>query len=101
MKGGGLHSYSREPVLDEAAEDGELQLREEEEETPLWAEETQQAWVDLRYHQGVRGQTMQDSHCYHCGGEGHWTNECPELAEEQQAQLNMMVEGSVEDEQAA
>ncbi len=39
-----------------------------------------------------------DSHCYHCGGEDYWENECPELAEEQQAQLHMTLEGSKEDE---
>jgi hypothetical protein len=92
-------------MRDKAAEDGELRLREEEEETLPWAEETQQAWVDLCYHQGVRGQTTRetgDSHCYHCGGEGHWANKCSELAKEQQAQLHMTVEGmSEEDKQAA
>ena len=41
-----------------------------------------------------------ESHCYHCGGEDHWANICPELAEEQQAQLHMTVEGTGEgDEQ--
>ena len=48
IKGGGLHSYSKEPVRDEAAEDTELRLREEEEEMPPRAEEMQQAWVVLR-----------------------------------------------------
>ncbi len=47
-KGGDWHSYSKEPVWDEAAEDAELRPGEEEEEMPPWAEETQQAWVLLR-----------------------------------------------------
>jgi hypothetical protein len=42
-----------------------------------------------------------DSHCYHCGGEDHWANKCPELVEEQQAQLHMMVEASKEEKQEA
>ena len=46
-KGGDWHSYSKEPVRDEAAEDAELRLREEEEETSPRAEKTQQAWVVL------------------------------------------------------
>jgi hypothetical protein len=49
----------------------------------------------------TRMNNVGDSHCYHCGGEGHWANKCQELAEEQQAQLHMMVEGTGEgDEQA-
>ena len=35
-------------------EDAELRLQVGE-EAPPWAEQTQQAWVFLRYHQGVRG----------------------------------------------
>ena len=46
-KGGDSHSYSEEPVRDEAMEDVELRPQEEEEETPPWAEEMQQAWVVL------------------------------------------------------
>ena len=46
---------------------------------------------------GTRTNNVGDSHCYHCGGEGHWANECPELAEEQQAQLHMTVEGTGEE----
>ena len=50
---------------------------------------------------GTRTSNVGESHCYHCGGEGHWANECPELAEEQQAQHHMTVEGMGEgDEQA-
>ena len=50
---------------------------------------------------GTRTNNAGESHCYHCGGEGHWANECPELAEEQQAQHHMTVEGMGEgDEQA-
>ena len=48
-----MHSFSKEPVRDEAAEDAELRPREEEEEMPPWVEETQQAWVVLGWHQGV------------------------------------------------
>ncbi len=43
---------------------------------------------------GTRTNNAGDSNCYHCGGEGHWANKCPELAEEQQAQLHMTVEGT-------
>ncbi len=39
------------------------------------------------------------SHCYNCGAEGHWASKCPELAEEQQAQLPMTVEGNNEEEE--
>ncbi len=46
-KGGDSHSYSKEPVWDEAMEDAKLRPQEEEEETPPWAEEMQQAWVVL------------------------------------------------------
>ena len=37
MKGGGLHSYSKEHAWGEAAEDEELKPGGEEQETPLWA----------------------------------------------------------------
>ena len=30
-----------------------------------------------------------DTHCFHCGLEGHWVHECPKVEKEQQAQLNM------------
>ena len=56
-----MHSYSGKPMWDKAAEDGELRLREEEEETLPRTEETQQAWVDLCYHQGVRGRTTRET----------------------------------------
>ncbi len=49
----------------------------------------------------VRTNNAGDSHCYHCGGEDHWANKCPELAEEQQAQLHTTLEGSKEDELGA
>ena len=44
-KGGDSHSYSKEPVWDKVAEDGELRPREEEQEqeTPPQEEEIQQA----------------------------------------------------------
>ena len=44
-------------MRDEVAEDGELRPREEGVETPLRAEEMQQAWVDLCYHQEEHRQT--------------------------------------------
>ena len=30
-----------------------------------------------------------ETHCFHCGEEGHWANVCPLLLEEQQPQLQM------------
>ena len=30
-----------------------------------------------------------ETHCFHCGEEGHWANICPLLLEEQQSQLQM------------
>ena len=53
--------------------------------------------------EGVQTNNAGDSHChcYCCGGKGHWANECPELAEEQKAQLHMTVKGSKEEEQGA
>ena len=50
---------------------------------------------------GMRTNNAGDSHCYHCGAEGHWANECLELAVEQQAQLHMTGEGGEEEEQGA
>ena len=42
---------------------------------------------------------MRDLHCYNCGSLEHWADECPELSSEQQAQLNMAVEGNKEQEE--
>ena len=39
-----------------------------------------------------------ETHCFHCGEEGHWSNVCPLLLEEQQSQLQMNI--IVEDEAA-
>ena len=39
-----------------------------------------------------------ETHCFHCGEEGHWANVCPLLLEEQQSQLQMNI--IVEDEAA-
>jgi hypothetical protein len=42
---------------------------------------------------GTRVNSARESHCYHCGGEGHWESECPDISAEQQAQLRMTAEG--------
>jgi hypothetical protein len=47
----------------------------------------------------VRTNNAGESHCYHCGGEGHWARECPYLSVEQQEQLHMVVEGQEEENQ--
>ena len=39
-----------------------------------------------------------ETHCFHCGEEGHWENMCPLLLEEQQSQLQMNI---VVDDKAA
>ena len=39
-----------------------------------------------------------ETHCFHCGEEGHWENVCPLLLEEQQSQLQMNI--IAEDESA-
>ena len=36
-------------------------------------------------HSNCNGET----HCFHCGEEGHWANVCPLLLKEQQSQLQM------------
>ena len=42
------------------------------------------------------------SHCLKCGSPSHWVYKCPQLSEEQQAQLHMTVEGQqVGDEEQA
>jgi hypothetical protein len=38
-----------------------------------------------------------ESHCFHCGAEDHWADECPELLAEQTAQLQMNL-GNEEEE---
>ena len=50
---------------------------------------------------GTRTNSAGDSHCYNYGAEGHWASVYPELAEEQQAKLHMLVEGNKEEEQGA
>ena len=37
-----------------------------------------------------------ETHCFHCGEDGHWENVCPLILEEQQSQLQMNI--IIEDE---
>ncbi len=37
-----------------------------------------------------------ESHCFNCGSLSHWAYECPQLTNEQQAQLHMNVEAQEE-----
>ncbi len=34
-----------------------------------------------------------ESHCFNCGSLDHWARDCPQLKEEQQAELHMAVKG--------
>jgi hypothetical protein len=45
---------------------------------------------------GARTNSQGDSHCYNCGGMDHWAYKCPQLTNEQQAQLHMNIEGNEE-----
>ncbi len=38
-----------------------------------------------------------ESHCFNCGSPSHWAYECPQLSNEQQAQLHMNVEAQGEE----
>jgi hypothetical protein len=38
-----------------------------------------------------------ESHCFNCGSPSHWAYECPQLSNEQQAQLHMNVEAQEEE----
>ncbi len=48
---------------------------------------------------GARTNSWGDSHCYNCGGTDHWAYKCPQLTNEQQAQLHMNLEGNEEVEE--
>jgi hypothetical protein len=48
---------------------------------------------------GVQTKNAGESHCFHCGKEGHWARECSLLSAEQQEQLHMTWEGQERVEQ--
>ncbi len=48
----------------------------------------------------MRTNNAGESHCYHCGEEGHWARDCPHLTAKQQEQLHIAVEGNEEQEDA-
>ena len=39
----------------------------------------------------ARSNRNRETHCFHCGKEGHWVSMCPILLEEQQYQLQMNI----------
>jgi hypothetical protein len=47
----------------------------------------------------VRTNNARESHCFHCGKEGHWARERLLLLAEQQEQLHMTLEGQERVEQ--
>jgi hypothetical protein len=48
---------------------------------------------------GARMNSRGDSHCYNCEGTDHWAYECPQLTNEQQAQVHMNLKENEEVEE--
>lgn len=47
---------------------------------------------------GWRVNSLGEHRCFNCGVDDHWASECPHIADEQQAQLHMMQEMDVGDD---
>ena len=72
----------------DVGEEGDVEERPDKEQHLLGGETQNQ----------VRTNRNGESHCFNCGSNDHWANECPEAKEEQLAQLQMNLGAKCEEE---